>query len=199
MSDTQKTQSRLQRGQAVPKLIGNPDDFLIVTGLAGPAKDIGAMVGDAPNTFQFAGAMGGAVATALGLALAQPTKRVLCVTGDGDLLMSMGSLAMVGALKPSNLSVICVDNALYQETGGQPSHTSMGVDLATIASGSGFPVTRDVSTMEELDEAASVLRNTNSTAFVLLRVDASESPKNKRNLHAAETKVAFRKALLGTR
>jgi thiamine pyrophosphate-dependent acetolactate synthase large subunit-like protein len=190
---------RLNRTMAVPKLIGNPDDFLIVTGLAGPAKDVGAMVGDAPNTFQFAGAMGGALATALGLALAQPQKRVLCVTGDGDLLMSMGSLAMIGALKPSNLSVVCVDNALYQETGGQPSHTSMGVDLATIASGSGFPVTRDVSTEAELEEAAGVLRQTNSPAFVLLRVDESEAPKRKRNLHAAETKTAFREALLGHR
>lgn len=196
MADSGK---RLDRTKAVPKLIGNPDDFLIVTGLAGPAKDIGAMVGDAPNTFQFAGAMGGAVATALGLALAQPTKRVLCVTGDGDLLMSMGSLAMVGALKPANLSVVCVDNALYQETGGQPSHTSMGVDLATVASGSGFAVTRDVSTEEELEEAAGVLRQTNSPTFVLLRVDGTEAPSRKRNLHASEVKSAFRQALLGVR
>lgn len=193
------TGQRLDRTKAVPKLIGNPDDFLIITGLAGPAKDIGAMVGDAPNTFQFAGAMGGALATALGLALARPDKRVLCVTGDGDLLMSMGSLAMIGALKPSNLSVVCVDNALYQETGGQPSHTSMGVDLATIAAGSGFPVTRDVSTEDQLEEAATVLRQSNSTSFVLLRVDEREPAKRKRNLHAAEIKSAFREALLGQR
>jgi len=196
MADSGK---RLDRTKAVPKLIGNPDDFLIIAGLAGPAKDIGAMVGDAPNSFQFGGAMGGAVATALGLALAQPDKRVLCVTGDGDLLMSMGSLAMVGALKPSNLTVVCVDNALYQETGGQPSHTAMGVDLATVAAGSGFPVTRDVSTEEELEEAAGILRQTNSPVFVLLRVDEKEPAKRKRNLHAAETKTAFREALLGVR
>lgn len=194
-----ENKNRLDRTVAVPKLIGDPNDFLIITGLAGPAKDIGAMVGDAPNSFQFGGAMGGAVATALGLALAQPQKRVLCVTGDGDLLMSMGSLAMIGALKPSNLSVVCVDNGLYQETGGQPSHTSLGVDLATIAAGSGFPVTRDVSTEEELEEAAGVLRETNSPSFVLLRVDETEPAKRKRNLHAAETKTAFRQALLGHR
>ena len=196
MSDKQY---RLNRTTAVPKLIGNPDDFLIIAGLAGPAKDIGAMVGDAPNTFQFGGAMGGALATALGLALAQPSKRVLCVTGDGDLLMSMGSLAMIGALKPANLSVVCVDNALYQETGGQASHTSMGINLATVAAGSGFPVTRDVTTEAEVEEAAGVLRQTNSPSFVLLRVDASKAPSRKRNLHAAEAKTAFRQALLGTR
>ena len=199
MSNDPNTSKRLVRKTAVPALIGNPDDFLIVTGLAGPARDIGGMTGDSPNTFQFAGAMGGALATALGLALAQPTKRVLCVTGDGDLLMSMGSLAPIGALKPSNLSVVCVDNALYQETGGQPSHTSMGVNLATIASGSGFPVTRDVTTKEELEEAAGVLRQTNSPSFVLLRVDESQAPRFSRNLQASETKTAFRKALLGVR
>lgn len=196
MSDTQY---RLKRSEAVPKLIGNPDDFLIITGLAGPAKDIGAMIGDAPNAFKFGGAMGGALACALGLALAQPARRVLCVTGDGDLLMSMGSLAVIGALKPANLSVVCVDNGLYQETGGQPSHTSKGIDLATIAAGSGFPVTRDVKSDEDIEEAAGVLRQSNSPAFVLLRVDSSEAPSSKRNLHAAETKVAFRQALLGVR
>ena len=197
MTDT--SQSRLPRATAVPKLIGNPDDFLIVAGLAGPAKDIGALTKEAPNTFLFGGAMGGALPTALGLALAQPDKRVLCVTGDGDLLMSMSTLATIGALKPANLAVVCVDNALYQETGGQDSHTAMGVDLAKIAAGAGFGATRDVSREDQLEEAGQILRQTNGPAFVLLRVDASPPPKYGRNWQASETKVAFRKALLGTR
>ena len=116
--------SALDRSAAVPALIGNPDDFLIIAGLAGPAKEIGALTKDGDNAFIFAGAMGGAVTTALGLAIAQPERRVLCVTGDGDLLMSLGALATVGVVQPPNLSIVCVDNALYQETGGQTSHTA---------------------------------------------------------------------------
>jgi len=193
------TPSRLQRAAAVPRLVGDPDDFLIVSGLAGPAKDIGALTQEAPNTFLFGGAMGGALPMALGRALAQPDKRVLCVTGDGDLLMSLSTLATIAALKPANLAVVCVDNALYQETGGQVSHTAQGVDLAKIAAGAGFAATRDVTQDDQLEDASQILRQTNGPAFVLLRVDQSPPPKYARNWQASEMKLAFRKALLGTR
>lgn len=192
-------QSRLNRQTAVPALIGDHADFLIVSGLAGPAKDIGALTQEAGNTFLFGGAMGGAVPMALGLALAQPEQRILCVTGDGDLLMSIGTLATIGALKPANLAVVCVDNALYQETGSQDSHTAMGVNLARIAEGSGFAATRDVTREDQLADASAVLRQTNGPAFVLLRVDGTPPPKYARNWHASEMKTAFRKSLLGTR
>lgn len=187
---------RLDRNKAVPALIGNPDDFLIVAGLAGPAKDIGHMT---EKAFLFGGAMGGAVMAGLGLALAQPDRKVLCVTGDGDLLMSLGSLATVGAVKPANFSVVCVDNGLYQETGGQTSHTGLGVDLAKIAEGAGFAQTRTVSDESEIEEASKMLRQSNGATFVLLRVDETPSPKGIRNLHAAETKAEFRARVLGQR
>ena len=73
--------------------------------------------------------MGAAVTMALGLALAQPKRRVLCVTGDGELLMNLGSLATVAVMNPPNLTIVCVDNGHYGETGYQKSHTSLGVDL----------------------------------------------------------------------
>ena len=98
MTDNKSSQKLLPRSEAVPALVGNADDFLIIAGLAGPAKDMGALTNDGDNAFIFAGAMGGAVTTALGLALAQPDKRILCVTGDGDLLMSLGALATVGVI-----------------------------------------------------------------------------------------------------
>ena len=186
----------LDRNKAVPALIGNPDDLLIIAGLAGPAKDIGNMTDKA---FLFGGAMGGAVTAALGLALAQPDKRVVCVTGDGDLLMSLGSLATVGVMKPSNFSVVCVDNALYQETGGQRSHTGHGIDLAQVAAGCGFTVMRDISKESQLEEASGLLRQSNGPTFILLRVDGTPPPKGRRNLHAAETKAAFREHVLGHR
>ena len=192
MSDT----TRMDRNKAVPALIGNPDDFLIVAGLAGPAKDIGALTDKA---FLFGGAMGGAVMAGLGLALAQPDKKVICVTGDGDLLMSLGSLATVGVMKPPNFSVVCVDNALYQETGGQTSHTGLGVNVAEVAAGCGFAVTRDVRDESQVEEASNLLRQGNGSTFILLRVDETPSPKGVRNLHATETKTAFREMVLGHR
>ena len=128
----------LDRKKAIPKLLGDTDRFLIISGLAGPAKDIGFLTKESPNTFLFGGAMGGAIPTSLGLALARPNDTILCVSGDGDVLMSMGSLATVATMKPNNLIIICVDNALYLETGGQKSHTGLGVDLDVVAQGCGF-------------------------------------------------------------
>ena len=73
--------------------------------------------------------MGAACMMGFGLALARPDKHVLVVTGDGELLMNLGSLANIAVFNPSNLSIVCVDNGHYGETGYQKSHTSLGVDL----------------------------------------------------------------------
>ena len=187
----------LSRQTAVPALIGDPTDFLIVTGLAGPAKDIGHLTQEADNVFLFGGAMGAAVPTALGLALAQPERRVLCVTGDGDLLMSMGTLATIGALKVPNISVVCVDNALYQETGGQTSHTALGVDLAGVATAAGFGAVRTVQDESQIADASALLRQSNGPTFVLLEVDGTPPPKYLRSWDAAARKTVFRAAVVG--
>jgi len=189
----------LDRCDAVPKLIGNPQDFLIITGLAGTAKDIAHLCEPHGNYYACAGVMGGATAMGLALALAQPTRRVLVVTGDGELLMNVGSLATVAIMHPPNLSIICVDNGHYGETGYQKSHTSLGVDLATIAVGSGIPEVRTVTHDHEIAEAAALLRTTEVPAFVLLKVKPTDPPKIRRSMDAAWTKHRFRDALLGTR
>ncbi len=123
----------LDRCEAVPALIGNPADFLIVTGLAGTARDIAALTHDSAQIYTMAGAMGGAVMIGLGLALARPDKRVLVATGDGEILMNVGALATVAIMNPANFSILVVDNGHYGETGWQKSHTSLGVDLEKIA------------------------------------------------------------------
>ena len=151
----------LDRKYAVPELIGNPDDLLIVCGLAGASKDIAHLTNDGDNIFTMAGAMGGATAMGLGLALSRPDKQVLVVTGDGELLMNIGTLSTVGILKPSNLSILCVDNGHYGETGYQESHTQRGVNLELIAQGSAIPVTRTVSVKEHIDEAKTLIRGSN--------------------------------------
>lgn len=188
----------LDRKMAVPAIVGDPSDLLIVCGLAGASKDIAHLTNDGDNIFTMAGAMGGATAMGLGLALSRPDKRVLVVTGDGELLMNVGTLATVGIMKPANLSILCVDNGHYGETGYQESHTQRGVDLETIAQGSAIPVTRTVTTQDQLAEAAQILRNSNASSFVLLRVSTEPPPVVKRSMDASERKSAFRRALLGT-
>ena len=187
----------LDRCEAVPQLIGDPTDFLIVAGLAGTAKDAAALCEPHSNYFACAGIMGGATAMGLGLALSQPERRVLVLTGDGELLMNVSSLATVAIMKPPNLSIVCVDNGHYGETGYQKSHTSLGVDLATIASGSGFADVRTVTEASEIPEAAALIRQMDAPSFVLLKVKPTDPPKIRRSMDAALTKNRFRDALLG--
>src|SRR5215813_12144834 len=95
----------LDRRQAVPKLIGRHQDFLIVTGLAGTSRDVAALTDDGAHTYTMAGAMGGASMIGLGLALARRDRRVLVVTGDGELLMDVGALATIAVVNPPNLAI----------------------------------------------------------------------------------------------
>ena len=134
----------LERSEAVPALIGRHQDFLFIAGLGGTACDVGAVTGDGAHVYSLGGAMGAACMMGLGLALARPDKRVLVVTGDGELLMNLGALAAIAVIDPPNLAILCVDNGHYGETGWQKSHTSLGVDLEKIAIGSGIKRTHTV-------------------------------------------------------
>ena len=196
MSDANDDQYILDRADAVPAIIGDHNDFLIVTGLAGTSKDLAHLTRDGDHLFTMGGAMGAACSMGLGLALAQPTRKVLVATGDGELLMNLGSLATIAVLNPPNLSILCVDNGHYGETGYQKSHTSLGVDLETVAQGSGIKTTRTVQSEDEIADGARMLRESNGTCFVLLRVKPTDGPRFKRNLHAGECRARFRHALL---
>src|SRR5262249_49267650 len=133
----------------------------------------------------------------LGLALARPDRRVLVVTGDGELLMNVGTLATIAVLNPSNLSIVCVDNGHYGETGYQKSHTSLGVDLEKMASAAGIKITRSIGSEADLTDGARLLRDGNGTAFVLLRVKPTDPPSYKRSLDPSMGRLRFRQSLLG--
>lgn len=182
----------LDRIDAVPKIIGKPGDTLFVAGLAGTSKDLAHITNDGPNFFGMAGAMGAAVSMGLGLALARPDKKVIVATGDGELLMNIGALATVSIMNPPNLSILCVDNGHYGETGYQLSHTSLGVDLEQMAIGAGIKSTMTVETEDQIAAGARMLRESNGTSFVLLRVKPTDPLKFKRDLDPAATRVRFR-------
>lgn len=187
----------LDRRTAVPALIGRHEDFLFVTGLAGTARDIAALTHDGAHIYTMGGAMGGAVMIGLGLALARPDKRVLAVTGDGELLMNIGALATVAIMNPANFAVLCVDNGHYGETGYQKSHTSLGVDLEKMAAGAGIKRTHTVGAETDLADGARMLREGNGAAFVVLKVTPTDPPPYKRNFDLAACRERFRVALLG--
>jgi len=185
----------LERSEAVPALIGRHQDFLFIAGLGGTACDVGAVTGDGAHVYSLGGAMGAACMMGLGLALARPDKRVLVVTGDGELLMNLGALAAIAVIDPPNLAILCVDNGHYGETGWQKSHTSLGVDLEKIAVGSGIKRTMTISEEAELAAGSRFIREGNSTGFVLLRVKPTEPPVSPRNFDAAFCRDRFRSAL----
>lgn len=187
----------LDRRDAVPALIGRHEDFLIVSGLAGTSRDVAALTRDGAHTYTMAGAMGGACMIGLGLALARPDRRVLVVTGDGELLMNVGALATIAVMNPPNLAILCVDNGHYGETGYQQSHTSLGVDLEKIAAGSGIKATRTIASQEALADGPRLLREGNGTVFVVLRVKPTDPPAFKRNMDPSSCRSRFRGALLG--
>ncbi|MEK9730060.1 MAG: thiamine pyrophosphate-dependent enzyme, partial [Alphaproteobacteria bacterium] len=140
----------LQRREVVSKINQGRGDALMVTGLGSSSYDLHA-AGDDDRNFYLWGAMGGAAMTGLGVAMAQPDKHIIVLTGDGEMLMGIGALATIGVQQPKNLSIIVLDNGHYGETGMQASHTQFGVDLPGIASASGLPVTMSVTNEAELD------------------------------------------------
>lgn len=145
--------SQLDRRAAVAALLKNRKDTLVVSGLGLPTYDLHA-TGDRDDNFYLWGAMGGAALIGLGLAQAQPGKRVIALTGDGEQLMGLGGIATIGVARPRNLDIVVIDNQHFGETGMQASHTGRGVDLAAIATACGFAAAATLRTLEEVQRLA---------------------------------------------
>jgi len=185
----------LQRRDAMAVLLAQrSDDLLVVPGLGSTTWDLAA-VGDDPHNFYSWGAMGGTAMIGLGLALAQPTRRVAVITGDGEMLMGLGSLATIGIQKPGNLAVIVFDNGVYGETGGQPSHTANGADLVSVARACGFTNCLDVQDEAGLADLHGRLKVFSETLFARVVIDAAEPPRVLPLRDGVEIKQRFRAAL----
>jgi phosphonopyruvate decarboxylase len=184
----------LERRSAVSTLLDRLPDALVVTGLGSPTYDVYA-AGQRDTNFYLWGAMGGAVPLALGLALAQPDRSVLAVTGDGEQLMGVGSLASVAACAPPNLTIVVLDNGHFGETGMQASHTSLGTDLAAVARGFGIARARTVETTEQLLELADEAAGRSGTVFARVRVGLQEQARAMPPRDGVANKNSFRAAL----
>jgi thiamine pyrophosphate-dependent acetolactate synthase large subunit-like protein len=189
-------QGKLQRRSVVARILADRGDILVVTGLGSPTYDCAA-AGDHALNFYLWGAMGSAVTVGLGLALAQSQRRVLVMTGDGELLMGLGALATVAAKKPDNLAVAVIDNEHYGETGMQRTHTSAGVDLAAVARAAGFSETLTVRQTTELEAAIPLLYHAKGPVLAVLKVSIAKDPLVLPTWDGPYLKSRFRRALLG--
>ena len=172
------------------------EKLLIITGLGSTNWDFTA-AGDCERIFPLWGAMGGAIPLGLGLAIAQPERRVLVVTGDADTLMGLGSLATVAVQMPDNLTITVFDNERYGETGMQATATAHSADIAAIAAGSGIPVTATVREQSELDIAIPKMLEGRGPAVFVIKVRAEKLPFVLPPKDGAYLKDRFRIALLG--
>src|ERR1043165_8599706 len=134
----------LERRKAIVTLMANrPKDLFVVPGLGSTTYDL-ASLGEKDADFYLWGAMGGAAMIGLGLALARPKLKIAVITGDGEMLMGMGSLATIGVQRPKNLGLIVLDKERLGETGTRASHTDNGVDLVGVAKSCGIARAYDV-------------------------------------------------------
>ncbi len=190
------TGAELDRRKVVGTLLERRGALLVVAGLGSAAWDCTA-AGDHPLTFPLWGAMGSACMIGLGLALAQPERRVLVVTGDGEMLMGLGSLATIGAQRPRNLAVVVLDNERYGETGMQKTHTGYGTDLAAVASACGFADSRIIRRNTEISAVRSSIYRGRGPIFFQVKVKRDSLPLALPPRDGAHLRHRFREALLG--
>ncbi len=188
--------NKLDRRAVVKRILADRGPALVVSGLGSPTYDVAAS-GDNDRNFYLWGAMGSAVPMGLGLALAQPDQPVLVVTGDGEMLMGLGSLATAGVKRPRNLTIVVLDNERYGETGMQPSHSGLGVDLTAIARASGFDWSMAVNDEPELSELCAKALARDGCGFANVKVGADPLPRTLPSRDGVFLKHRFRASVLG--
>lgn len=188
---------RLDRRDAVKRLLAERGETLIVAGLGAPAWDCAA-AGETDDTFYLWGGMGLAASIGLGLALAQPKRRVIVVTGDGEAMMGLGGLAVVAAEKPKNFAILVLDNEAFGETGHQPGLSAAGVDLAATARGLGFRTATTAATEDALGAVADLLYRQPGPNLAVLKIRPGEAVKVLPEREGAALARRFRSALAGS-
>jgi thiamine pyrophosphate-dependent acetolactate synthase large subunit-like protein len=194
ISNEPRLDQRLDRRAAIRILLENRGDLLLVTGLGSTTWDA-ASVADDERNFYLWGAMGAAAMVGLGLAIARPDRRVLVVTGDGEMLMGLGSLATIGVQCPPNLAIAVFDNGHYGETGMQASHTAETVDLIGVAQACGFSETFDITDELGVRDFSARIRDTATTIFARIAISAEEPPRVLPPRDGVLLKNRFRRAI----
>jgi phosphonopyruvate decarboxylase/sulfopyruvate decarboxylase subunit beta len=131
---------------------------------------------DRTENFYMIGSMGMASSIGLGVALNKPSRKVIILDGDGNLLMNLGSLPMIGSLQPGNLLHIVLDNEVYASTGNQPTISNV-IELEEIATSAGYAYVKKVTTNEDLRrEMVHTLEN-EGPSFLLVKISDTEEER----------------------
>ena len=194
MSHVQSSTSVIDRREFVSALIAKCPESLIVTGLGSATYDVFA-AGDRDKNFYLWGAMGGAAAMGLGLALAQPDKSVMVITGDGEQLMGMGALATINAQQPKNLTIVVLDNGHFGETGMQHSHSSLGTDLTAVAQACGISTAYKIKDGSDIKKIQQNVLARAGVAFAQVYVKADDLPRALPSRDGVYIKNRFRQTL----
>jgi thiamine pyrophosphate-dependent acetolactate synthase large subunit-like protein len=168
--------SLLHRRDALRELLRDRRNMIIVTGLGSPAYDLASCAND-PLDFPLWGAMGGAAMVGLGIAIAQPAHTVMVLTGDGEMLMGLGSLATIATQHPPNLRIVVMDNERFGETGQQHTHTAAGTDLAAVAAACGFQHTQTIRQAVDLTTLRENMHVVEDMLFAVVKVFPEELPR----------------------
>ena len=187
----------LHRRDVVDALLSRrSDDTLVIAGLGQCTYDITA-VSPNPRNFGLLGAMGLAVPIGIGLATAQPGKRVIVITGDGEMLMGLGSLATVANLQIRNLAIVILDNERFGETGGQPTPTAGPTNLSAMAAAAGIPVTGMVTEDAQVPAMVKSMYEAAGPVFYTVKILFESLPMGSPELDGVRLKDKFRDAVLG--
>ena len=184
----------LNRREVVKSILNERDECLVVSGLGSSTYDVHA-AGDNEKNFYLWGGMGGASMIGLGLAIARPEKNIIVLTGDGEQLMGMGSLATISVKKPKNLMVIVLDNEHFGETGMQQSHTFHNVDLVGIAAASGCPNSLLITDENDLANLLKVKRTLSCFTFAVIKVSKNSESRSLPLVDGFKIKARFKQAL----
>jgi thiamine pyrophosphate-dependent acetolactate synthase large subunit-like protein len=187
-------QDTLDRRKVVARHLQDRGNLLLVTGLGSPTYDAMA-AGDDELNFYLWGAMGSAAMIGFGLAMAQPDRPVLVLTGDGEMLMGLGSLVTIGIRNPRNLTIVVLDNEHYGETGMQPSHTSSEIKLDEIARASGFGMAEEIRDMEAVDVLKARIHKSDTVSFASIKINTDQAPRVLAPRDGIYVKNRFRTAL----
>lgn len=186
----------LDRRDVIRRILSGNDDVLAIGGLGNAGYDLVAARGEHPLNFTIHGAgMGGAPVVGLGLALAQPRRRVVVVLGDGDMLMGTGALATIAAQQVANLAIVVMDNERYQETGAQATATGFGVDIAGMATAAGFPVALRLDDRACIDDAVDKVLHAPGPVLVNVKISDAPVPQMAKLRDGVLMKIRFRERL----
>ena len=191
---TTRPSERLDRRLAVRELLAGREELVVVTGLGSSSYDTMA-AGDHDLNYYLWGAMGSAAPVGLGLAIAQPRRPVLVITGDGELLMGLGSLATIGVQRPPNLTIAVLDNERYAETGMQHSHTASGVRLDQVAAACGFAWTAEIHEASAIPTVRDRLTGFAGPGLAVFKVAPDDLPRVLPPIDAVHVKNRLRSAL----